>query len=107
MYLPAAIRYGIPYETFWHLNPRLLMIYQDEYIKRKKEQAELLDRAAWLFGSYNVNAVQAAIMPRKVKYVKQPQSQRKAEELSGAEKFKAWAVAFNAQHEELPEYGEK
>lgn len=72
-----------------------------------KERAELIDHMAWLFGSYNIGAVQNALFPKKAKYPRSPRSQRETEELSGEESFKAWVVAFNAEHDNLPEYGKK
>lgn len=101
MYLPAAIRYGVPYETFWHLNPAKLEIFQDVYNDRIKEQAELIDYTAWRNGMYVLNAVQAALIPKKVKYPDKPYSrQSRPEELSPEEEFKLWVAAYNQKFKE-------
>lgn len=80
-------------------------IYQQEYIKKQKEQAKLMDYMAWLSGSYIINAVQTALMPKKARYPQSPRSQE-FPELSGEERFKEWVQEFNAQHDELPEYSD-
>lgn len=80
------------------------MIYQDEYNRRMKEQAEWIDYAAWRNGMYIVNAVQTALIPKKVKYASKPLSQTAStESLSGEEEFMLWAAEFNAQHADLPD----
>lgn len=59
---------------------------------------------------YNVSAVQTALFPKKAKYPKSPRSMREeeeAEEMSSEDQFMAWAAAFNAGHDNLPEYGEE
>lgn len=59
---------------------------------------------------YNVSAVQTALFPKKAKYPKSPQSMREeeeVEEMSSEDQFMAWAAAFNAGHDNLPEYGEE
>ena len=45
--MPAAIRFGIPADVFWDLNPKYMYIYQDAYIKEKEEQVKMLDVAAY------------------------------------------------------------
>lgn len=101
MYLPAAIRYGIPYETFWHLNPVKLGIFQDVYNDRVKEQDELLDFTAWRNGMYMVNAIQSALFPKKAKYPEKPYSKMKpAQELSAEEEFKLWIMEYNRRFDE-------
>ena len=67
----------------------------------------MIDFAAWRNGMYIVAAVQAALMPQKVKYPDKPLSkQAQQEQLSGEEEFVLWAAEFNMHHPELPEDGE-
>lgn len=83
------------------------MVYQDVYNQKIKEQAELIDFTAWRNGMYIVAAVQAALMPKKVKYPEAPLSQKvKQEQLSAEEEFILWAAEFNAQHPDLPDAGD-
>ena len=49
----SAIRYGIPINDFWELNPRIMSMYQDDYIEKKLEHYKELDKMAYLMGSYN------------------------------------------------------
>ena len=55
--MPAAIRFGIPADVFWELNPKYMYIYQDAYIKEKEEQVKMLDVAAYYQGLYVQQAV--------------------------------------------------
>lgn len=95
VWLPAAIRYDIPYETFWKLNPRIMSMYQDSYIAKVKEQMQMLNYAAWLQGQYNMASI-GAVMSKHGKYPKKPfEFEKKETDLSGEEKFKLWAQEFN------------
>lgn len=95
------MRYGIPYETFWNLNPRIMSIYQEEYNRRVEEKAKLIDETAWLNGMYVIHAVRTALSPKKAKYPDKPyMQQEKVEPLSEEEKFKLWVADFNKRFEE-------
>ncbi|WP_343248257.1 hypothetical protein [Diplocloster hominis] len=101
-WLPCAIRYGISYETFWDLNPRIMDIYQAEFRRRESAKLDLIDYSAWLNGAYIVNAVQTALSPRKVKYSKMPLHTSKQDTpINDAEKFKLWAAEFNRRFENI------
>lgn len=78
MWIPASIRYGIARSEFWNLNPYYMQLYQDEYIKKQKEQAQLIDMSAYLNGVYMGKAI-AAILSKKCKYPDKPLLQQKAE----------------------------
>ena len=100
MWLPAAIRYGIPYETFWKLNPRIMSIYQDAYNKRLQEKYEDLDYAAWLNGMYVMNAIGSAFN-KNSKYPEAPISKSKEQKtLTPEEKFKLWVLEYNKKYDE-------
>lgn len=48
---------GVPYELFWHLNPKKIKAFEEAYkLKRKVE-----DEQMWLMGMYVNNAVSVAI----------------------------------------------
>lgn len=93
--MPAAIRFGIPADVFWELNPKYMYIYQDAYIKEKEERVKMLDVAAYYQGLYNVQAI-AACFSKNVKYPKKPLSlEPKKKILSEAEQFRLWVAEFN------------
>lgn len=99
MWLPAAIHYGISYDTFWNLNPKIMGIYQDAYIKKLEEQRELINYTAWIQGQYNLASIGAA-MSKKVKYPQKPFGfKEKSNGLSGEERFILWIDEFNRRFE--------
>lgn len=96
MWLPAAIRYGIPWETFWELNPKIMLIYQDEYLKKLEKE----DYNAWTLGLYVRTAI-ASCFDKKTEYPNKPFSEKQKEEsISPEEKFKMWIAEFNNKFEE-------
>ncbi|MEY8509696.1 hypothetical protein AALA78_15935 [Lachnospiraceae bacterium 42-17] len=100
IWLPAALRYGISYETFWNLNPRIMDIYQEAYKKSLEEKYKVMDYKAWLHGQYQVASIGAALS-RKCKYPAQPLGMAEEKKgLSEEEKFLLWAKEFNSQFEE-------
>lgn len=97
IWLPAALRYGIPYDTFWDLNPRIMNIYQEEYKRSVEEKQQAIDYEAWLQGQYQIASIGAALS-KKCKYPNQPFSMKPEEKgLSGEEQFLLWADEFNRQ----------
>lgn len=93
--MPAAIRFGIPADVFWELNPKYMYIYQDAYIKEKEEQIKMLDVAAYYQGLYVQQAI-ASCFSKKTKYPKKPLSlEPKKKVLSGEEQFRLWVQEFN------------
>lgn len=98
-WLPAAIRYGIPYDTFWRLNPRIMQMYQDAHIRNMEEQRDLINYSSWLQGQYNMAAIGAA-MSKKVHYPKKPfMPSQKEDDVSGEERFVMWIQEFNRRFE--------
>lgn len=80
------------------LNPKILNIYQDSYIKKREEEADLLNYSSWLQGQYNMMSIGAA-MNKKNRYPKEPLKSKKAEGVSGEEKFLLWVNEFNKRFE--------
>lgn len=101
VWLPAAIRYGIPYDTFWKLNPRIMDIYQDNYRKSLEEKQKLIDYEAWLHGQYQVASIGAALS-KKCKYPQRPitMTQDEQEWLSEEDQFLLWVDAYNRGFDE-------
>lgn len=71
MYLPAAIKYGISYDDFWKMNPRIMEIYQKGYMDEVKQKQQLMNYQAWLNNQYTMMAIGSAFN-RKNKYPKKP-----------------------------------
>lgn len=87
-------------DVFWELNPKYMYMYQDNYIKEKKEQLQMLDVAAYYQGLYVHRAI-ASCFNKRVKYPEKPYSLVKNEKpLTEAEKFKLWVAEFNRQFDE-------
>lgn len=100
VWLPIALRYGIAYETFWDINPRIINIYQEDYRRKIEERQKLMDYEAWLRGQYQMASIGAALS-KKCKYPKQPFSMQEEEKgLSEEDKFLLWVDEFNRRFEE-------
>lgn len=100
VWLPAALRMGIPIDVFWDLNPKYMYMYQDTYIKEKEEQIKLMDVAAYYQGLYVHQAI-ASCFNKNAKYPKTPYSLvEKEKPLSPEEKFKLWIEEFNRKFDE-------
>lgn len=71
-----GIKVGVPYETFWHLNPSKMMPFIKAYGQRQQERSDEM----WLMGQYVAAALDATVcnaMPfvkrrRKGKYPEKP-----------------------------------
>lgn len=87
--------YGVPYELFWHLNPRKLEPFKTAFQKR----IEMDDYNAWMLGSYIRAAVGSVLDGKRCKYPEKPlgASAREGENdrLSAENKFILWVDAFN------------
>ena len=46
--MPNALAVGVPYDVFWHLNPKKLKPFQDAYFIKRK----MLDEEMWYMGQY-------------------------------------------------------
>ena len=105
VYLPAAIRFGIPYETFWSLNPKKLLIYKKVYEEKQEEMYDLIDFLTWRNGMYQISAIQSALVPDKAQYPDKPLGSKSEEELSdpsdiAAKRFAEFAEVFNKKFRE-------
>ena len=101
VWLPAALQFGIPIDVFWTLNPKYMYMYQEEYIREKKEQMQMLDVSAYYQGMYVQQAI-ASCFSKKVRYPKKPISleKKKTKPLSGEEQFKLWIEEYNRRFDE-------
>lgn len=90
-YLPNALLYGVPYELFWHLNPRKLEPFKMSYQKR----LEIDNHNAWIQGQYIRLAIGSVLDGKKCKYPEAPLFAGE-DEKSSEEKFLAWIEVYNA-----------
>lgn len=67
---------GVPYDLFWHLNPRKLLPFAETYRRKRQQQSDDM----WLMGQYVASALDATVcnaMPfikrkQKGKYLEKP-----------------------------------
>lgn len=98
--LPAALLMGVPYDLFWHLNPRKLEPFRTAYKDRLSQE----DHYAWRQGAYIKLAVGSILFGRKCKYPENPFSLTAGDGehtgLSDEEKFVLWIDEYNRRFEE-------
>lgn len=91
--MPWALTYGVPYELFWHLNPRKLEPFKAAYQKK----LEIDNQNAWLQGQYIRLAVGSVLDGKKCKYPKEPFNMGEEKDSRSAEAdFLAWIEVYNA-----------
>lgn len=95
--MPWALTYGVPYELFWHLNPRKIKPFKQAYQNRLESE----NHNEWLSGLYIKAAIGSAVS-KKVKYPDKPfgtteevQAVTAQSAEIAAKKFDAWAKIFN------------
>ncbi len=98
--LPAALQMGVPYNLFWHLNPRKLEPFRKAY----KDKLSQEDYNAWRQGAYIKLAVGSILFSKKCKYPENPFSlvdeSGEQKSLSEEEKFILWIDEYNRRFEE-------
>jgi len=62
---------GVPYDTFWHLNPRKMKPIEKAYELKLEAQQNRMNLEAWVFGLYNQHAV-ASVLSKSAKYPQKP-----------------------------------
>lgn len=94
----------MPTNIFWDLNPRRLEPWQRHYEYSEQLRRDEQDYVAWLTGRYVLDAVGAAFdgkqspypsEPYSVTQMKQEQEEIATETRIAADKFAAFAMAFN------------
>lgn len=87
---------------FWDLNPKRLEPWQRNYEFAEQLRRDEQDYMAWLSGQYVLAAIGSAIDGKKAPYPTEPftVAQRREEQAEAnqiaADKFAAFAMAFNA-----------
>ena len=83
------------------MNPRVIGIYQEHYLKSMEEKQRFMDYEAWLRGQYQVAAIGAALNGQKCKYPEKPFSYEEEEvHMSSEEQFILWIDAYNRRFDE-------
>lgn len=104
IWIPLAVRYGIPETEFWRMNPKTLerrLPYFEEIQKRKQQE---MYTNAWLAGRYVQMAV-SANLSKCFKYPDEPPDLYAEEEtveeatIKAALKFREFANAHNKRME--------
>ncbi len=90
--MPNALSIGVPYETFWHLNPKKLEPFYEADRKKKDYEAKVRDQQAWLNGMYVAQAIGAAFS-KSNRYPERPLSEE--ERRTDADNFRDFARQFN------------
>ena len=92
--MPSALLIGVPYETFWHLNPKKLKPFEKAYELKIEARQSRINLEAWLNGLYNQNAV-ASVLSKDSKYPKKPfdlfGKEKEKTPQQEAEEFRAYA----------------
>lgn len=94
----------VPYETFWHLNPRKMKPIQKAYEMEMESKQNAMNLEAWLNGMYNSHAV-ASVLSKNTKYPKKPfelfGSHKKTAQEEGRD-FERYVQQFNARRRNKP-----
>ena len=61
----------VPYELFWHLNPRKLKPFEKAFEQEIEARQNAKNLEAWLHGLYNQNAI-ASVMSKNARYPTKP-----------------------------------
>ena len=84
----------VPYELFWHLNPRKLKPFEKAYEMEVESKQNAMNLEAWLNGLYNQNAV-ASVLSKNANYPTKPfeifGKQKKKTPEEEAEEFRFYA----------------
>jgi len=103
--LPSALLMHVPYEVFWHLNPRKLKPFEKAYEMDMDARQGRMNLEAWLHGLYVQNAV-GSILSKNAKYPKKPHeifgSKRKKTPQEEGMDFLRYVEQFNAQRRNKP-----
>lgn len=108
MILPEALCWNIDYDLFWRLNPKTLKPFGNAYRLKQERDYDSDNRKAWMSGLYVARAI-AANFGKGKKYPEKPiefyqkdseghlvQTEEDKARMD-AERFEAWAIAFNAK----------
>lgn len=94
----------VPYEVFWHLNPKKLKPFEKAYEMEMDSRQNAMNLEAWLNGFYNQHAV-ASVFSKSTKYPHRPielfGGKKKTAEQEGMD-FERYVQQFNALRKNKP-----
>lgn len=94
----------VPYDVFWHLNPRKLKPIEKAYSMEMESKQNSMNLEAWLHGMYISHAV-ASVMSKSAKYPKKPfelfSNHKKTAQEEGMD-FERYVQQFNARRRNKP-----
>lgn len=109
MWVPLGVKYHIPIDIFYKLNPKKMLRYQpylSEWLKQSKHEE---NETGWVNGIYVAKAVSAAVFPKQAKYPEEVinlfgssqsgSSDEEAYVLTDADRFAGFAIQFNKSNE--------
>ena len=94
----------VPYDTFWHLNPRKLKPFEKAYEMELESRQNAENLKAWLNGLYNQNAV-ASVLSKGAKYPKKPFEifgVKKKTAIEEGNEFERYVKQFSAMKKNKP-----
>lgn len=102
------MRYGLPVDEFYRMNPKQIERYQPFLLEKIKYDRDEMSQRGWIDGQYVAKAI-SINFSKKAKYPDSPiQFYRPTEEIeeeeyrvTDADKFWAGAMVFNASHPAL------
>jgi hypothetical protein len=100
IWLPQCLSIGIDYNTFWLLNPKKVKVFTKVFIEKKEEERALINYTSWLTGLYISHSI-GACFSKNAKYPDKPfdLTAKEQDSKDDAERFGAWAIAFNHKYE--------
>ena len=111
MWVPVAVRYGVPFDEFYRLNPARLERYIPYFIEQEAQSVSNNHLGGWIYGQY-VAASVGSCLSKKVKYPKEPYYmnthfvEEETQKITDADRFEAFALSFNAGRKDLPDFEE-
>ena len=95
--MPAALTWGVDFDLFWNLNPKTIKPFKKAYEQSERKEVYMMRYQSWLSGIYVMSAISSCFGKGRQKYPKMPQFEEESEDnkLSDAERFEAFAIAFN------------
>ena len=85
---------GVPYELFWHLNPKKLEPFYEAEKLRADARENRDNRMAWLIGLYFTHSIASMLPKSRTKYPNTP-IDFNAKPNTDAERFAEWAKEHN------------
>ena len=98
VWLPQCLAIGIPYETFWKLNPKLIKPFAKVFKNKKEEEREIINYTAWLNGIYVSRAI-GSCFSKENHYPQSPIDLTGKNQLTLKQKLELWALAVNTEFE--------